>query len=207
MKTICATVALSAFGLLAISAPSHAAPSGATPQKQLTPQYDDIRLMARGGGGRGGGGGGARGGGGGMSRGGGASRGGGSFNGGGGSRDVRSSASSNVNFNGNRNTNISSNTNINRNTNVNVNNNYHGSGYGGGCYNCGWGGHPVAAAAAVTAAAVTTAAVIGSVAYSVPPSCGTVVVNGMSYSQCGSTWYEPRYSGSNVEYVVVNAPQ
>ncbi len=56
------------------------------------------------------------------------------------------------------------------------------------------------------AAAAVTAAAIGSVVYSVPPSCSTVIVNGISYSQCGSTWYAPRYSGTTVQYVVVNAP-
>ncbi len=65
--------------------------------------------------------------------------------------------------------------------NVNVNGNGGYTAAAEGCYNCGWGGHPIAAAAAVTAVAATTAAVIGSVAYSVPPSCGTVVVNGISY--------------------------
>jgi len=34
-----------------------------------------------------------------------------------------------------------------------------------------------------------------------------VVVNGMSYYQCGSTWYQPRYAGSQVTYVVVNPPR
>jgi len=34
----------------------------------------------------------------------------------------------------------------------------------------------------------------------------STVVNGVAYQQCGSTWYEPQYSGTNVQYVVVNAP-
>jgi hypothetical protein len=37
-------------------------------------------------------------------------------------------------------------------------------------------------------------------------SCTNVVVNGITYSQCGSTWYQPTYSGADVTYVVVNAP-
>jgi len=34
-----------------------------------------------------------------------------------------------------------------------------------------------------------------------------VVVNGFSYRQCGSTWYQPQISGSTTTYVVVNAPR
>lgn len=120
--------------------------------------------------------------------------------GGGGGRNVRANASSNVNHNvnANRNTNVNRNTNINRNVNVNVDNHYG--------YRDGWDYHPIATGVAIGATAAVTAAVIGSVVYSVPPSCSTVIVNGISYSQCGSTWYAPRYSGTTVEYVVVNAP-
>jgi len=81
--------------------------------------------------------------------------------------------------------------------------NYHGGGYYGGgcCY------HPVATAAAVTAATMVTAAVIGSVVNSVPPSCSVAVVNGITYQQCGSTWYQPQFEGSNTSYVIVAAPR
>jgi hypothetical protein len=41
----------------------------------------------------------------------------------------------------------------------------------------------------------------------VPTGCGTAMVNGYSYYQCGATWYQPQYAGSSVQYVVVNAPQ
>ena len=34
-----------------------------------------------------------------------------------------------------------------------------------------------------------------------------VVVNGVTYYQCGSTWYQPAYQGSQVTYVVVNPPK
>lgn len=111
------------------------------------------------------------------------------------------------NTNMNRNTSVNRNTNINRNDNVNINSrrdvdididvDHRGGYYGGCCY------HPVATAAAVTAAAVVTAAVVGSVVYSLPPACSTVIVNGFAYQQCGSTWYQPRMSGSSVTYVVV----
>jgi hypothetical protein len=38
-------------------------------------------------------------------------------------------------------------------------------------------------------------------------SCTTMVVNGMTYSQCGSTWYQPTTQGSQVTYIVVNPPK
>lgn len=66
---------------------------------------------------------------------------------------------------------------------------------------------PVARAAVVTTAAVATAVAVGTVARSIPPSCGTVMVGNVAYHQCGSTWYQPRYAGSEVTYVVVNPPR
>jgi hypothetical protein len=129
----------------------------------------------------------------------------------GGGGNYRSSAQTNVNrsANVNRNVNVNNNVNVNRNVNVNVNNNYHGGGYyGGGCYNCGGCCyHPVAVAAAVTATAVVTAAVVGSIVHSVPPSCSSVIVNGLAYQQCGSTWYQPQFSGTTTTYIVVNPPR
>ena len=95
------------------------------------------------------------------------------------------------------------NINVNRNVNVNVDNH--------GCcdhYNNNWYyDHPVATAAAVTTTVAVTAAAIGSIVRSVPPSCASVVVNGIAYQQCGSTWYQPQYVGSSVQYVVVVAPR
>ncbi len=65
--------------------------------------------------------------------------------------------------------------------------------------------HPVATGVAIGATAAITSAVVGSMIYSLPPTgCSTVIRNGISYSQCGSVWYEPRYSGNSVTYVVVN---
>jgi hypothetical protein len=110
--------------------------------------------------------------------------------------NYRSSAQTNINRNTNVNRNA--NVNVNRNVNVNVNNSYYG---GGCCY------HPVATAAAVTAAAVVTAAVVGSIVNSVPPSCSSVIVNGLAYQHCGSTWYQPQFSGTTTTYLVVNSPQ
>jgi len=67
--------------------------------------------------------------------------------------------------------------------------------------------HPVATAAAVGAAVAVTSAVVGSIVRSLPPNCQTVVVNGISYSQCGGAWYQPQYAGTTVQYVVVNPPR
>lgn len=125
-------------------------------------------------------------------------------------RAARAQARGSVNRNNNvnRNTNINNNRNVNVNTNRNVNVNVdrdvyvHGGGYYGGgcCY------HPVATAAAVTATAVVTAAVVGSIVHTLPPSCTSVMVGGIAYQQCGSTWYQPQFSGGSTTYVVVNAP-
>ncbi len=67
--------------------------------------------------------------------------------------------------------------------------------------------HPVARAAVVTTAAVATAVAVGTVVRSIPPSCTSVMVGNVAYQQCGSTWYQPRYAGSQVTYVVVNPPR
>lgn len=89
------------------------------------------------------------------------------------------------------------NTNINNDVNIDVD---------GGWDNDGWGYHPVAAGVAFGTAAAITGAVIGSMVYTLPPSCSTVVYVGVSYSQCGSVWYQPSYVGSSVSYTVVNPP-
>ena len=139
-------------------------------------------------------------------RGGGASR--ANTGGGGANRSVRASSGSNIstasrgNANVNRGTaNRSGNRNVNTgniNTgdiNVNVDNN---------CCNGGWGygAHPVARGAAIA----TTAAVMGSYYNSLPAGCVTVVRIGINYSRCGSTWYQPIYSGATVRYQVVSEP-
>lgn len=114
----------------------------------------------------------------------------------------------NVNVNRNVNRNVNNrNVNVNRNVNRNVNVNagrhvdvdvHHGYGHG---Y------HPVATAAAVTATVAVTAAVVGSIVNTVPPSCSTVQIGTVVYQQCGSTWYQPQYYGSSVQYIVVNPPR
>ena len=112
------------------------------------------------------------------------------------SREVR--GTTNTSINRNTNVNVNRNTNINVNRNVNVAVDVHG---GGCCY------HPVATAAAVTAAVVTTAAVVGSIVHTLPPACSVAVVNGISYQNCGGTWYQPQYAGTQVQYIVVTAPR
>jgi hypothetical protein len=111
-------------------------------------------------------------------------------------RGARGYARTNVNVNRGFDRNVNANRNVNVNRNVHVDVDRHG-----------WGYHPVATGVAVGATAAVTAAVIGSVVYSLPPSCTSVIVSGMTYQQCGSTWYQPQYAGSNVTYVVVNPPR
>ncbi len=52
-----------------------------------------------------------------------------------------------------------------------------------------------------------TSAMIGSIVYSLPTDCTTVIVNGIGYQQCSNGWYQPQYLGTTVQYVVVDAPQ
>jgi acyl dehydratase len=66
--------------------------------------------------------------------------------------------------------------------------------------------HPWGTAAVIGATAVTAIA-IGTAVASVPRTCVPVLVNGISYQQCGSTWYQPQYIGTTLQYVVVGAPR
>ena len=63
--------------------------------------------------------------------------------------------------------------------------------------------HPIGTAMAIGATVAVTAAIAGSVTPTLPPACNVVIVNGVTYQQCGSTWYQPQYVGSSVPYVVV----
>jgi hypothetical protein len=67
--------------------------------------------------------------------------------------------------------------------------------------------HPITTAAAVGTAAVVTAAVVGSVVHTLPPACTAVQVGNVTYHQCGDTWYQPQYAGTQLTYVVVNPPR
>ncbi|HSR73287.1 MAG TPA: hypothetical protein VLL31_00460 [Sulfurovum sp.] len=94
-----------------------------------------------------------------------------------------------------RNVNVNRNVNINR--NVNVNNRYYGGyGHGYGYYD----GRAIFA--------FTTGLVIGSMvaASTMPATCTTVIVNGISYRRCGSSYYQPFYQGDTLVYKVVASP-
>jgi len=109
-------------------------------------------------------------------------------------------------FNRNGTANINRNRNVNRdiNRNVNVDVDVHDDHHD---HWNDWDDHPFATAAAVTAGVAVTSAVIGSIVSSLQPGCVTTVVNGVAYQQCGSTWYQPQYYGTNVQYIVVNPPR
>ena len=125
--------------------------------------------------------------------------------------NVRSKSRTDVNVNKNVHKDVNVNKNVHKDVNVNrhvdrdVDIDIDVDRHGGCCYHDRH--HPIATAAAVTTAAVVTAAVVGSIVYSIPPSCTTVIVNGFAYQQCGSTWYQPQISGSSTTYIVVNPPR
>jgi len=81
--------------------------------------------------------------------------------------------------------------------NGDVNHGYYG---GGCCYHNN-------TAAVVAATAIVTAAVIGSRVNTLPPACTVVIMNGLTYQQCGSTWYQPQFVGTTTTYLVVAAPR
>jgi len=113
---------------------------------------------------------------------------------------VNRNTNHNVNQNVNRNVNVNQNVNRNVNRNVNVNQRHSvdidvdvDRGY-----------NPLA----VVAAVAVTAAVVGSATRSLPPTgCAAVSYGTLIYHQCGSTWYQPQYVGTTVQYVVVNPPR
>jgi hypothetical protein len=92
------------------------------------------------------------------------------------------------------------NRNVNRDVNIHGDHGY----YHGGYYH---GGAPIARAVATTAAVGLTAAAIGSIAYSLPPGCGSYYAAGTPYYNCGGVYYAPQYSGSDITYVVVENPE
>ena len=109
-------------------------------------------------------------------------------------RPVYSGARTSVNVNRNVDRNVSRNVDVHRDIDVDVDRGYYR------------GGYPVARAAATTAAVAATAAAVGSIVYSLPPNCATMMSGGVAYQRCGNAYYQPRYSGTQVTYVVVNAP-
>ena len=64
-----------------------------------------------------------------------------------------------------------------------------------------------AAAAQQQAAAQTAQTVpVGTVVQSLPGDCTSVVVSGVSYSDCGGVFYKSAFQGNNLVYVVVEKP-
>ena len=86
-----------------------------------------------------------------------------------------------------RDVNVNRDVNINRNVDVDVDRHW---------------GYPVGAGAV----AVGTAVAVGAIVSTLPPSCSTFVAEGVTYQNCGGTYYAPRYDGPNVVYEVVSPP-
>lgn len=112
---------------------------------------------------------------------------------GGAGRPVTRDVKVNQNLNVNQNVNVNRNIDVDRDIDVDVDVDHN--------HGCCWG------AAAVTTAAVVTAATVGTVVYTLPASCTTVVVGGFAYRQCGTVWYQPRFVGTTTTFVVVNPPR
>jgi hypothetical protein len=113
-------------------------------------------------------------------------------------RNVNVRNNGNVNIRNDRNVNVRRDVDVNVRRDVDVHVNH----YGGGYYYYDRG----PSVGAVVAASVATAIVVGTVVASLPPSCTTIIANGIAYQNCGGTYYQPRYQGSSVTYVVVNRP-
>ena len=115
------------------------------------------------------------------------------------STSIRSNQDVNRNVNRNRdvNRNVSGDINVHRDVNVDA-------------HYDRWG-HPIALGAAAGVAAgvagAATRAALGTTVAMLPSGCSTVIVDGIGYSQCGSTWYQPHYQGTTVQYIVVSPPQ
>jgi len=69
------------------------------------------------------------------------------------------------------------------------------------------GGYPVGAGLAVAGAVAVGTAITASAFQALSCPMTPAVVGGNTYYKCGSTWYQPAYQGSQVNYVVVNPPQ
>lgn len=101
-------------------------------------------------------------------------------------------------------------------------------GRGGGCVGCGVGDAAVAGllGGAIIGAAISGASApppetvvvqqpppvviqqvpVGTEVAALPPGCGSTYVNGVTYYQCGPTWYQPYFGGNGVYYSVVPGP-
>ncbi|NBD11920.1 hypothetical protein [Corallococcus silvisoli] len=58
--------------------------------------------------------------------------------------------------------------------------------------------HPVARTAGAIA--------VGTEVRTLPSACTTVVRRNIAYQNCGGIWYQPRHTGGEMTYVVVNPP-
>jgi len=67
--------------------------------------------------------------------------------------------------------------------------------------------HPAAGAAVWARAAGFTTVPIGSIAYTLAPTCTPTHVNTITYFQCGSVWFQPQFAGTTVTYVAVDDPR
>ncbi len=65
----------------------------------------------------------------------------------------------------------------------------------------------VAASTAPMVVTTTGSLPIGTTMAALPTGCGSLLSGGLTFYQCGGAFYQPRYSGSNLVYVVVMPPQ
>ena len=59
-----------------------------------------------------------------------------------------------------------------------------------------------AAAAAAAAQQAAAGLPVGTMVPSLPPGCGSTVIGGVNYFQCGSVFYRAGFQGNNVVYIV-----
>ena len=122
-------------------------------------------------------------------------------------------------------TNIGSGNRVNRDVDINRPINIGDVDVNGNGYYGRWGGcchyeHPVARAAVGTAAVAGAAyagaaaansyygsSYYGSTVYALPSGCTTVYVNGVTYEECGGTYYQPQFYGTSTQYIVVSPPR
>ncbi len=77
--------------------------------------------------------------------------------------------------------------------------------YNTGCYNCAAACYGCIAGAAAVGAAVGYS--IGEQTTAVPTTgCTSQTVSGVTYTQCGTTWFKPAYGANGLYYTVVTAP-
>jgi hypothetical protein len=70
-----------------------------------------------------------------------------------------------------------------------------------------YGSYPVGAGLAVAGAVAVGTAITASAFQSMSCPMTPVVVNGLTYYQCGSTWHQPAYKGTEMTYIVINPPK